>query len=841
VNRIQRETREIPEARGPAPAPDAGKTAHFVDYFAILREHKWIAMLPFALILGATVVYTLFSDPVYSSRALIEIEPNAGKDSLLGELSIGSTHAKVEAEMEVMQSRTVAQMAAEKLAARGLGDFLVEVNAHRPLEVMLAAFGRGTEAVDIELTASPVTEGPSIRIYEFTFEEARPDGRYRVAVDRVRRGRFRDDRETEIRVVRSGEPFSAFDHSFTLAVDGEPPVGRSFEITLRNRKALAGWLRGHTTVVEQGRNTGIVGLSVEAPTPRMAQASAKALADSFVEFKRTKKRDEAAKAANFLKERLETLKADLEEAEAELEEFQDREGISLLSERAKLIVENIAELERERVELDLALETNRELERDLRLNEVPSSLVMLRVGAGDPAGAQLAEEVTRLELAQESIDDDLTDRHPEVVALRTRLAAARERLRRHVLARIETEGAVLERRKREVVRRLGRAREEERTLPSTERELASRTREVASIVSVYSFLTEKGHEAEIARESVLSHVSVLDEPVLPGSRVSPNLLLNLLVGTFLATLAALGTAFFAEYLDRSIKTPEELEETTGLPLYAALPSFKSVRSRELRRLKSQMVTIEHPHSVLSEGYRSLRANVKFADFESPVRTFAITSAVLGEGKTTTTLNLATVLAQAGSRVVVVDADLRRPATHAHLNGTLSPGLTEVLVHGRPWREVVHDVEDVEGLHVIHGGKKPDNPGALLDSDRFQRLLSELKEEYDYVVFDVPPVLAVADAAAFFSGLDAVFLLVQWRRCPVEVVLAARDQIVRLGANLRGVIFNGFDARKSGRRGYGRYGYYGYYGGYRYGYGYGYHGRGGDGTRARGGTKVKSKS
>jgi capsular exopolysaccharide synthesis family protein len=133
------------------------------------------------------------------------------------------------------------------------------------------------------------------------------------------------------------------------------------------------------------------------------------------------------------------------------------------------------------------------------------------------------------------------------------------------------------------------------------------------------------------------------------------------------------------------------------------------------------------------------------------------------------------------------------------------------------------MDGVENLSVIHAGKKPDNPGAILDSPRFTSLLKELKESFDYVIFDVPPVLAVADAASFFRQLDAVFLLVQWRRCPADVVLAARDQVKRLGAALRGVIFNGFDARKVHRRGYGRYGYYGYYGYYgRYrGYGYGY--------------------
>lgn len=437
--------------------------------------------------------------------------------------------------------------------------------------------------------------------------------------------------------------------------------------------------------------------------------------------------------------------------------------------------------------------------------------------------SRLAAQLADLRLERSALATDLTPLHPKAKDVDTRIETALADLRRYALARARAAADESDAQVQRVNSFLAQYEEEERALPEKERELARLTREADSLLAVHAFLLEKKHEAAIAKESVFSNVRIVDPPVLPNMRTSPNLLINVLIGLFLAVLAALATAFFAEYLDRSIKTPEEIEEVAGLPLYAALPAFRSIRSRELKRMKSQMVTIEKPHSVLAEGYRSLRANIRFAEFENPVRTFAITSAVLGEGKTTTSLNLAVVMAQAGSRVVVVDADMRRPATHVHLRGALQPGLTDVLKGGLDWRQVLRKVEGVESLSVIHAGKKPDNPGAILDSQRFTSLLRELKENFDYVIFDVPPVLAVADAASFFRQLDAVFLLVQWRRCPADVVLAARDQVKRLGAALRGVIFNGFDARKVHRRGYGRYGYYGYYGYYgRYrGYGYGY--------------------
>ena len=193
-----------------------------------------------------------------------------------------------------------------------------------------------------------------------------------------------------------------------------------------------------------------------------------------------------------------------------------------------------------------------------------------------------------------------------------------------------------------------------------------------------------------------------------------------------------------------------------------------------------------------------------------MKAFAITSSVEQEGKTVTTANLAVVLAQANSRVIVVDADMRRPSAHAIFETELSPGLVDVLTEKTAWRSVVRKIEGVESLHLISAGRTPSNPGALLDSPAFTRLLGELKADYDYVLFDVPPVLAVADAAAFLRQLDAIVLLSRSGRCDAEIVDGAREQIVRLGGNVVGAIFNAFDARKSGARGYGYHGYYGYY-------------------------------
>jgi capsular exopolysaccharide synthesis family protein len=815
------------------------RSLHLSDYFAILREHKWLALLPFLVILGGSLGLTLFSTPVYRAEALLQIDTQRNS-TLVQELQIVDSTAQVETEMEIMRSRSVADRAAEILAERGLSDFLVEINAHRPLEVMLKAFGYTPVECGVELKCAPLPpDAPAAETFRFRFARDLGAGRYTLDVAKVKQRRFRTDVETEIVDVTVGGPFSVFGRTFTFETTGSP-VGHEYEATVRTRASLAEWLRGRVSVSQVRRNTDLVTLGVNAKTPRLAKEAAHALAKSYVEAKLKKRVSEAGQAIQFLEDRLAETRKSLDAVEQQLDEFRAANGVTLLSERTHLLIDRISTLQRERAELELSRDEQRRLIERLETTDIPVEEVALLARDEDPTMATLAAQLASLRLERSVIAGDLTAVHPDVRRLEARIAAAQSDLRRQALMRARAAAARIDERVVHVDSFLSRYEAEEHELPEKERKLAHLTRTADSYLSIHNFLLEKTHEARIARESVFNNVVIVDPPLLPTDRSSPDLLVNTLVGLFLAVLAALATAFFAEYLDRSIKTPEELEEISELPLFAALPSFKSIRSRDLKKLKSQMVTIERPNSVLAEGYRSLRANVRFAEFEKPVRTFAITSAVLGEGKTTTSLNLAVVMAQAGSRVIVIDADMRRPASHVHLNGQLSPGLTDILTSGADWRSVAHRVEAVDGLSVIHAGRKPENPGAILDSKQFASLLTELRDAHDYVIVDVPPVLAVADAASFFRQLDAVFLLVQWRRCPADVVLAARDQVKRLGAALRGVIFNGFDARKVHRRGYGRYGYYGYYGYYGRYRGYGYYGESERRSKKRPEGEVKSR-
>ena len=298
-----------------------------------------------------------------------------------------------------------------------------------------------------------------------------------------------------------------------------------------------------------------------------------------------------------------------------------------------------------------------------------------------------------------------------------------------------------------------------------------------------------------ALASTLVTVRSLDEPLAPRVRSRPSLLLQGVLALILGAAAAFLLACVADHFDRSLRDAEELEEATGLPLYAAIPDFKTVRRCATH---GKLVTAERPDSTIAEAFRILRTNLRFIDLGRQVRTLGVTSAERGEGKSVVVGNLAVACAQQGDRIVLVDMNLRWPTIHDHFQTGRAPGVTDVLRGEVEWRAAAR-ASGIAGLDILPAGEPVPHPTALLETPRLNRLLESLEKAYDRVLVDLPPVLVVSDAASLFALLEGVLLLARSKVCTLEELLDARDRSRRVGANLLGVIFNGYDARTASRR------------------------------------------
>lgn len=294
---------------------------------------------------------------------------------------------------------------------------------------------------------------------------------------------------------------------------------------------------------------------------------------------------------------------------------------------------------------------------------------------------------------------------------------------------------------------------------------------------------------------------IISRARVPSAPFSPQTSRNVLIAAVLGLLAGVGLALLLESLDRSIQSKDDIEEaTSGIANLAVVPTVRDWRERSATRIE----TVQSPQSPTSEAYRTLRTSLEFASIDRDVRTLQVTSANPGEGKTTTAVNLAVSIARAGSRVIVIDADLRKPRMHAFFDVPVEPGLTNAILGQVPSAEVGHVVErDAGSLTVLTSGPLPPGPSELLGSSRTRAILDELKELADLVIVDSAPVLPVADALVLAKQVDATLLVANASRTAVPEVQDAVERLTQVDAHIVGTVLN--QVRRRGGNGYG-YGY-----------------------------------
>lgn len=283
------------------------------------------------------------------------------------------------------------------------------------------------------------------------------------------------------------------------------------------------------------------------------------------------------------------------------------------------------------------------------------------------------------------------------------------------------------------------------------------------------------------------------------SKISVSVLQNTGLGAVTGLMIGVGIAFLLEYLDDTIRSPEDIKRGLSLPLLGALPSQQNAETRE------GVVVADYPLAPISEAFRNLRASIRFATLDEPAQTLLVTSPLPTEGKSFTASNLAVTLALGGAEVTLVDLDLRHPTVHRFLGLEQEPGVTDALLNEGDRRRTFTTLDKVEGLRVITAGQHTHNPAELFSSSTFQAFLDELKTESDVVVIDSPPVLPVADAIMLAGQVDRILLVLENGKTQRSAAVQAVERLTSAGGKILGTVLNQIDQRANGY-----YSYYYYY-------------------------------
>ena len=539
----------------------------------------------------------------------------------------------------------------------------------------------------------------------------------------------------------------------------------------------------------QEGSTNIIRIVVSSDVPDMAQQIANFSAEAYRQYNIDTRNRQMRDTRRFVEEQISSLENRVKAADEALREFKEQEGQVFLDAEAKRALDDYT-----------LLETEYNKQTRLR-EEAIRGLEFLKSGKSPRKGQQdriFTEDSTQIifimnqrlyELLQErdNLTINYTPEHMLVKEVDKKIANHKAEMVRELEAKVKN----LNERLVTLRAQIDKYRGQYLSFPKKAIELARLEREAKVNNELYSTLKLRHQEVLVkSAEGRIEEVTIIEPATLPTVPINaPNTQLNMIVGSLMGLFLGIVLAFMRESFDTSIGTIEGVEEFLKLPVLGVIPRFDEKEvlaaaakelpadtSPETLDLFSKLVTLYDPKSVLAEAFRSLRTNVLFAGMDRHVKTLLFTSAGLGEGKSTVVINLAIALAQDGKRVLLVDSDLRKPIIAPRLGLPREPGLTEVLVGGATWRDVVRSVTDLmlgtlgvdcvmntpglDNLNVLASGAIPPNPAEFLNSNRLKDLILEMREEYDFVLFDTPPILPISDAVTVGSRVDAAVLVYQ---------------------------------------------------------------------------------
>ncbi|MGA8806346.1 MAG: polysaccharide biosynthesis tyrosine autokinase [Thermoanaerobaculia bacterium] len=586
------------------------------------------------------------------------------------------------------------------------------------------------------------------------------------------------------------------------------------------RSQMAGAVVGPLDVVPV-RSTSLVDVGYVSTSPRLAQKIAEGIGDSYINLNNEKKFESVKQAGDFLDRQIKQIRDDIDATRGKLQHYGETKGIISTADASSIPFQRLM-----KVNTDLQNATNLRLEKqnafDAMSRANPES-----VTSGDPLVTQLTEEESRkLREYQQKLTTFLPG-HPDMVALRNSIDKTHQ-------SRAAAIAAAFQRAKDAARRDLEAAQQSERQMESAVNTQKQETLNINASAAGFTDLTntltskqalldqleKRQNETEVTarlRGSTSSNnIHIVDHAQLPTSRFNVTMKKNLQSAFPLGVVLGLAAIFFLEYMDRSIKTPEELERVTKFASLGVIPSANSAGrggygygygyGRGTPRLRPVTDTPDAqagidllPHSdsrsAIAEAYRAFRTSLLLASASSP-KVIVISSTFAREGKTTTSVNLATVLAQMGKPVLLIDADLRRPRLQKVFRGKMNLGLVNYLAANIPIDDVIQDTQ-VPNLSLILSGPTPPNPSELLGSDRMKHLIHELRTKFAFVIFDSPPVMAVTDSIVLAANADGVVLCVHGGQTPRDIVQRAAERLRQSNIPVLGALLNNLDLQQYG--------------------------------------------
>ncbi len=536
------------------------------------------------------------------------------------------------------------------------------------------------------------------------------------------------------------------------------------------------------------RNSRLVDVRFESPDAALSATVTNALARAYIDQNLEFKFLSSKEASDWLGERLAEQRKQVEASEQAVQRYREQTDAVSLEEKQNIVVQKLADLnaavtraKTERIQKEAAYDQIRVLQNDrAALDTFPAILSNTFI-------QQQKGELADLQRQQAQLSDKLGPRHPDMVKLGLAIQTAETKIQGEiskVVQSMRNDYQQAQAQEQSLTNALDQQKRDALDLNRKGIEYGVLARDAASNRQIFEGLMQRTKETGISGELKTSNIRVVDTAETPRVPVRPNTRINLLLALFGGATLAIGLAFFFEYLDNSIKSPEEMKQHLGLPFLGMVPALFD------KAIENPLINNGVPPN-FSESFRSVRTNLLFSSAEEGGRTVVITSTGPGEGKTVVATNLGVALAEAGQRVLLIDADMRKPRVHIVFDKPQEPGLSNVLVGNAKSSESVHKTT-VPGLWVMPAGLHPPNPAELLGSKRFKDFMASLAPHFDWVIVDTPPVMAVTDSSVVAHLVTGVLFVVGAEMTSRHAAQRALEQLEHARAKFVGAVLNRVD-------------------------------------------------
>lgn len=556
--------------------------------------------------------------------------------------------------------------------------------------------------------------------------------------------------------------------------------------TAKQALAIDAFLKSLT--VAPIRNSSLVNVRFASPNPELAASAANTLARQYIEQNLEYKFTSTKDASDWLASQLAVERKKLEASEQALQRYREAGDAVALEDRQNIVVQRLADLNAaytqartERFEKEALYNQLRSLQHDrAALDTFPAILANTFI-------QQLKAQLADLQRQKAQMAERLGEKHPDMIKLNSAIEATEARLAGEVgkiVQSVRNEFLSAESKERSLAAELESQKAGALALNRKGIEYGVLRREAESNKQMYEALLQRARETDVSGEMKASNIRIVDQAEVPRRPVRPRKAMNLVLG-FLAGLASgLGLALFVEYLDNRVKNPDEIKHHLGLSFLGLVPA---ARQEDVAAGRSPLIS-ETVAQNFAEAFREIRTSVMFSSADDGPRSVLVTSTQPAEGKSVIAANLAVSLANAGLRVLLLDADMRKPRLHDLMKTKQSPGLSSLLVGQAKANEVVHKT-GTPNLWIMPAGPNPPNPAELLGSTRFLNLVTSLGEHFDWTVIDSPPVMAVTDPSVVAHRTTGVVFVIGSEQVDRRKALTAVQKLQASKGKILGAVLN----------------------------------------------------